>query len=61
MSSVDLSIDSEEFAMQRTFLYALTVRNDVPNEVKALLEKIEIALANGADVKSIFLAAKEDQ
>lgn len=59
MSTVELSIDSEEFALQRTFLYALTIRTDIPQEVKMLIEKIEIALAQEAGVKSIFEKSQE--
>ncbi len=50
----EVSLDKEEFHMQRAFLYALTIREDVNPEVKVLIEKIEKNLAGLAAVKSVF-------
>lgn len=58
-STDNIYVDKEEFAMQRTFLYALTIRADTPVEVKAHLETIETNLAKMAGVKSVFEQAKE--
>lgn len=50
----NVQLDREEFSMQRAFLFALTIRSDLTNEVKAIVEKIERNLSKLADVKSHF-------
>lgn len=52
METVEL--DKEKFSMQRAYLYALTIREDVTQPVKNLIKNIEMALSKEADVKSHF-------
>lgn len=47
-------LNKEEFHMQRAYMYALTIRDDCPQAVKELIEKIETRLAKEANVKSVF-------
>ena len=50
----DIMVDREDFHMQRAYLYALTMREDVPVKVKALIQTIEEKLAQIGGVKSVF-------
>lgn len=49
-----VSLDREEFSRQRAYLYALTIRPDVPPQVKQFIQDIEGKLSSLAEVKSHF-------
>lgn len=53
-SGEEVTLSKEKFSMQRAFLFALTIREDVPAPVKILITKIERELSRLADVESHF-------
>lgn len=54
MTREEVILEAEGFQMQRAYMFAITMRDDVPNTVKGYIKNIETELAKLAGVKSVF-------